>query len=68
MAVKDVVYNKNTDDFTVIVKDLAKDEVMEGDTFDYVVVASGHYSTPNIPEFKGLLDFPGRVLHSHDYR
>lgn len=67
-VVKDVVYNKNTDDFTVVVKDLVKDEVLGEETFDYVVVASGHYSTPNIPEFDGLLDFPGRVLHSHDYR
>ena len=67
-AVKDVVYNEKTDNFTVVVKDLVRNEVLPGETFDYVVVASGHYSVPNIPAFKGLLDFPGRVLHSHDYR
>ena len=29
--------------------------------FDYVVCASGHYSTPNSPHFDGLEDFHGRV-------
>ena len=37
-------------------------------TFDYVVVASGHFSVPNVPYFPGLEKFPGRVLHSHDFR
>ena len=67
-AVRDVVYNRSTNNFTVVVKDLVKDEVMQGKEFDYVVVASGHYSTPNVPEFHGLTNFHGRVIHSHDYR
>ena len=29
---------------------------------------SGHFSTPNIPEFPGLDKFLGRTLHSHDFR
>ena len=36
--------------------------------FDYVIVATGHFSTPNIPNFKGIETFPGRILHSHDFR
>ncbi|KAJ1534654.1 hypothetical protein HK096_003594, partial [Nowakowskiella sp. JEL0078] len=36
--------------------------------FDAVVVASGHYDTPYIPSFPGLDQFPGVILHSHDYR
>ena len=36
--------------------------------FDYVVVASGHYSVPNVPTFPGVEKFPGRVLHAHDFR
>jgi trimethylamine monooxygenase len=31
-------------------------------------VATGHYSIPNMPDFEGISRFPGRVLHSHDYR
>ena len=41
---------------------------MPEETFDYVVVANGHFSTPNIPEFPGIGGFPGRVMHSHDFR
>jgi len=67
-VVRDVVYNKATDDFTVSVKDLKKDKVMDGERFDYVIVASGHYSVPNVPTFPGIEKFPGRVLHAHDFR
>jgi len=67
-VVRDVVYNKATDDFTVSVKDLQKDKVLDGERFDYVIVASGHYSVPNVPTFPGIEKFPGRVLHAHDFR
>ena len=43
-------------------------KVEDGERFDYVVVASGHYSVPNVPSFPGIDRFPGRVLHSHDFR
>jgi trimethylamine monooxygenase len=36
--------------------------------FDYVIVATGHYSTPNVPEYEGFASFPGRIMHSHDFR
>ena len=32
------------------------------------IVASGHFSTPNVPYFDGLDTFNGRVLHAHDFR
>ena len=34
----------------------------------HVIVATGHFSTPNVPGFEGIQSFPGRVLHSHDFR
>ena len=67
-VVRDVVYNKATDNFTVSVKDLVKDEVQDSQDFDYVIVASGHYSVPNVPHFEGIEKFPGRVMHAHDFR
>jgi len=67
-VVRDVQYNKEKDNFTVVVKDLLKDKVLEPEEFDYVIVASGHYSTPNVPTFPGVEKFPGRVLHAHDFR
>ncbi|MEJ3657242.1 NAD(P)/FAD-dependent oxidoreductase [Actinomycetes bacterium KLBMP 9759] len=36
--------------------------------FDAVIVATGHFSTPNAPEYPGFATFPGRIMHSHDVR
>lgn len=40
--------------------------------FDLVVVASGHYNMPRIPDIPGLKEwkagFPSRVIHSKQYR
>jgi len=66
--VKDVVYNKETDNFSVVVKDLKRDRVLSAQEFDYVIVATGHYSVPNVPSFPGVEKFPGRVMHAHDFR
>jgi len=67
-AVKSVVYNADADDFTVVVKDLVNDRVLEPERFTHVIVASGHYSTPHVPTFPGIEKFPGRVMHAHDFR
>ncbi|WP_299969275.1 NAD(P)/FAD-dependent oxidoreductase [uncultured Roseobacter sp.] len=53
--------------FTVTVKDLPADNEYS-ETFDHVICASGHFSTPNVPEFPGFDSFKGRVLHAHDFR
>lgn len=65
--VREVTYDEATAKFTVTVHDLLADHVYS-DTFDYVVVASGHFSTPNVPYFPGVEKFPGRVMHAHDFR
>jgi len=65
--VRHVAYDAARGDFDVTVKDLAGDRVYT-ERFDNVIVASGHFSTPNMPEFPGLELFPGRVLHAHDFR
>ena len=65
---RDVSYNNDTDDFTVSVKSLDENKVLEDEKFDYAVIASGHYSVPNFPTFEGIETFSGRVMHSHDLR
>ena len=40
----------------------------ESDIFDYIIVATGHYSRPHLPKYSGLENFSGRILHSHDFR
>lgn len=36
--------------------------------FDAIFLCNGHYSSPSIPQCKGLIEFTGDVMHSHDYR
>ncbi len=53
--------------FSVTVTDLPNDHEYT-EEFDYVICASGHFSTPNVPEFEGFESFKGRILHAHDFR
>lgn len=66
-AVRQVTYDATSAQFTVAVHDQADDRTYS-EQFDYVVVASGHFSTPNAPSFTGFDAFNGRVLHAHDFR
>lgn len=36
--------------------------------FDAVVVCVGNYHQPNLPEVRGIDDFPGLQMHAHNYR
>ena len=53
--------------FRVIAQDIANDRETD-EEFDHVVVATGHFSVPNVPEFPGFDTFNGRILHAHDFR
>jgi trimethylamine monooxygenase len=61
------VSEDHTGAFTLTAHDLTND-ILYSETFTHVVVATGHFSTPNVPVFNGLDTFQGRVLHSHDLR
>ena len=66
-AVRWVQYNDERGRFELTL------DALEGGTsrveeFDYVIVASGHFSIPNVPDYPGFESFPGRILHSHDFR
>lgn len=65
--VRFVRYNEAKGNFTLTAHDLVNDRMYE-EEFDNVVVASGHFSTPNVPEYPGFSKFGGRVLHAHDFR
>lgn len=66
-AVRWVEYDDDRGTFSVTVMDHANNR-MYSETFDDVVVATGHFSTPNTPYFEGFNTFPGRVLHGHEFR
>ncbi|KAJ3681872.1 hypothetical protein LUZ60_014445 [Juncus effusus] len=40
----------------------------EIEVFDGVVVCNGHYSEPRIAEIPGVESWPGKQMHSHNYR
>src|SRR5699024_4893113 len=62
-----VSFDDNTQKFTVVLDDLANDKTYT-EEFDYLVVASGHFSVPNMPHFEGIETFPGMIMHAHDFR
>ena len=55
------------DKFEISYQDKANNKVLS-DNFDYLVVSSGHFSVPFIPAYEGMNSFPGRIMHSHDFR
>ncbi len=65
--VRDVRYDVVKAKFTVTARDCLKDrEVIED--YDHIIIASGHFSTPNVPYYDGFENFSGRILHAHDFR
>ncbi|MQQ08877.1 SidA/IucD/PvdA family monooxygenase [Epibacterium sp. SM1979] len=66
-VVRNVEFDAGAEDFTVTVHDLAEDRVYK-ERFDHVIIASGHFSTPNVPEYEGFSTFNGRIVHAHDFR
>jgi trimethylamine monooxygenase len=66
-AVRWISFDAGRDAFEVTVESRA-DGGTRTEEFSHVVVASGHFSTPNAPEYPGFATFPGRVLHAHDFR
>ena len=66
-AVRQVAFDEATGKFSVTSEHLP-DNARTTEEFDYVVVATGHFSVPNVPHFEGIETFTGRVLHGHDFR
>ena len=48
--VRNVTFNKSTNTFTLTAHDHTTDTLYD-EEFDYVICASGHFSTPKVPEF-----------------
>ena len=65
--VRDVSFDENVSEFIVTARDSISD-TESVQKFDNVIVASGHFSTPNVPYYRGFETFDGRILHAHDFR
>jgi trimethylamine monooxygenase len=49
----------------------SRDEVADIEScefFDKIIVATGYFSVPNVPEYTGFDQFNDRILHAHDFR
>ncbi|UJR17555.1 hypothetical protein I4U23_004451 [Adineta vaga] len=66
-AVRHVDFNDEKNEFNVNIEDLHTGSV-DCLNFDRVIVATGHYNVPNMTNIDGMDQFPGRVLHSHEFR
>lgn len=66
-VVRWIDYDDEADDFTITIHDMKQDRVYK-ERFDNVIVASGHFSSPNVPEYQGFDQFKGRIVHAHDFR
>ncbi|XP_033732101.1 dimethylaniline monooxygenase [N-oxide-forming] 5-like [Pecten maximus] len=69
----EVLKIKPTDDFTKTgqwdIKINDKKAGKEEETvFDAVLVCTGHHAYENMPDFPGLKEFQGKVIHSHTYK
>ena len=65
--VRMVEWDKKKKLFHVTVHDRVKDK-MYTENFHHVIVSSGHFSVPQVPDFDGIKAFNGRVMHAHDFR
>ena len=45
-----------------------KDGKASKEQFDFLMVCSGMHGRPKIPDFPGLKDFQGKIMHAHEIR
>lgn len=67
-VVRNVRHDEASDRFVVTTENLSDERRHPDETFDFVMVATGHFSVPHVPEYPGVDKFPGRKLHAHDFR
>ncbi|KAJ3251734.1 hypothetical protein HK103_002079 [Boothiomyces macroporosus] len=48
--------------------ELKKKSNLKKDVFDFVLICTGHHWSPKMPEFEGMKDFKGPMIHSSAYK
>lgn len=66
-SIRKVDYNTDTQEFLVESYDYTKDQTIK-ETFQKVIVATGHFSRPNYPNIPGSESFKGNIIHSHEFK
>ncbi|XP_049403717.1 flavin-containing monooxygenase FMO GS-OX-like 2 isoform X4 [Solanum stenotomum] len=44
------------------------EELSSEEVFDSVVICNGHYTVPRVANIPGIKNWPGKQIHSHNYR
>ncbi|XP_033728016.1 dimethylaniline monooxygenase [N-oxide-forming] 5-like [Pecten maximus] len=69
----EVLNVKQADDFNesgqwmITVNDKNTGEKVQN-VYDALLVCTGHHASPHIPDFSGMADFMGEVIHSQEYK
>ncbi|KAJ7944767.1 Flavin-containing monooxygenase [Quillaja saponaria] len=50
------------------VKSKSRDRIGADEIYDAVVVSNGHFTEPRIADIPGINSWPGKQMHSHNYR
>ncbi|WP_265742696.1 NAD(P)-binding domain-containing protein [Gordonia liuliyuniae] len=66
-AVRWSEFDDETQKFTLTVDDLRHKKTLT-EVFDEIIVSTGHFSFPNVPDFDDIETFPGEVIHAHEFR
>ena len=66
--VEPLVTNDGEQRFLWKIKCTDSNEAVHDCAFDAVVICNGHYSEPRIATKPGMDEFPGLMMHSHNYR
>ncbi|KAL5728226.1 hypothetical protein ACHQM5_001338 [Ranunculus cassubicifolius] len=65
----EVILAKFIDDGKFLVRSRSRNEDLEEEEFfNAVVVCNGHYTNPRIADIPGIDVWPGKQIHSHNYR
>ncbi|WP_424325291.1 NAD(P)-binding domain-containing protein [Gordonia sp. (in: high G+C Gram-positive bacteria)] len=66
-AVRRVEFDDASQQFTLTIDNL-REKTSHVEIFDEVIVATGHFTVPNMPDINGIESFPGEVIHAHEFR
>lgn len=63
--VKNIVFHEDTKKFDITAADKSSEYT---EVFDHVIISTGHFSVPVMPDFKNFENYAGLIMHSHDFR
>jgi len=63
-----VIQDDGVERWNVVSKNSKDHLLIKSEVYDAVVICSGHFSDPYVPDIDGAQSFKGKIDHSHNYR